>query len=120
MAKRLLDLLLRRETILIAFVVATILDACIDAITDGSWFRVCLAAVVFPTLAWYTYKRQLIITWTTIVLLLLIGSGYLYDSFSALAGAGSEPAAIHIFKIVAGIYLTWGALVLHRERHLFI
>lgn len=121
MGKRLLEIILRRETILIAFVVATIADAVLDAVADrGGWFRVCLSVFAFPTLAWFTYKRQLIVTWATILLLLLIGSGYLYDSFTALAGPATAPFAVHLFKIAAGIYLTWGALVLHRERHLVI
>lgn len=112
-----IEFILKRETILVAFVVASVSTAFIDAMGDESWVRFVLALVVFPTLAWFTHKKQLFVTWTTILLLIFIGSGYLYDSFSRFAGESSGSLALDLFKVIAGIYLTWGALIIHRERH---
>ena len=114
---RAIEFVLRRETILVACVVASVTTTLLDAIGGASWMRFVLALFVFPVLAWFTHKKQLFVTWTTILLLLYIGSGYLYDGFSRLGGDGTGPLVLDLFKGVAGVYLTWGALIIHRERH---
>lgn len=115
--KLIIEFIMRREAILVAFVVAAVTTAYVDSVSEESWLRFGLAIFAFPVLAWFTHKRQLFVTWTTILLLLLIGSGYLYDSFSGLAGQGTGSWLVDFIKVSAGVYLTWGALIIHRERH---
>ncbi len=114
---KIIQFLMRRETILAIFVLTSVTTAFFDTANDDTWLRAVLAVVVFPVLAWLTHKRSLIPTWTTVLLMLLVGSGYLYDSFNNLAGPGEGTLSVDLIRIVAGVYLTWGALILHRERH---
>lgn len=115
-----LRLFARRETILLTFVVATICTA-IGGIAEGvtdAWFTGIGSVVVFGLLAWFTHQRQLLATWCTVLVLIVVGSGHLYDSFLALTGPEVTSFPMLILKGVVGIYLTWGALLIHRERHI--
>ncbi len=111
---------LRRETILAAFVLSGLVTAIIDGMRVGTqevWITGLVTIVTFSLLAWFTHQRRLLATWATILVLIVTGSGYLYDSFNSLAHASEGMVLVDIFKVVAGIYLTWGALIIHRERH---
>ncbi len=112
-------LILRRETILVAFVLSSVVSAVTadyGSEADGTILPL-LSLGVFPVLAWFTHKRALLATWCTVLLLLMTGSGFLYDAFLDLA-KGSNPSVIYsLFRIMLGVYLTWGAVILHRERH---
>ncbi|MGL1861144.1 MAG: hypothetical protein OCC46_01320 [Pseudodesulfovibrio sp.] len=111
---------LRRETILAAFVLSGLVTAIIDGMRVGTqevWITGLVTVVTFSLLAWFTHQRRLLATWATILVLIVTGSGYLYDSFTSLTHASEGMVLVDIFKVVAGIYLTWGALIIHRERH---
>lgn len=113
--ERLYSLLVRRECILVLFV----LSALLNALTGSSDARVPVAGLIFfPLLAWFAYKRKIVAIWTTVLLLLFIGSGFLYDSVSVFADEGVSFSLLLALKLVLGVFLTWGALILHRERHL--
>ncbi|MDC0336457.1 hypothetical protein OAN24_06160 [Pseudodesulfovibrio sp.] len=112
--------ILRRESILVAFVGSGIVSAIIDGVrigTQDAWLFGALTVVVFGLLAWFTHQRYLLATWSTILVLLTTGAGYVYDSFNSLTHASESMLIVDLFKITAGIYLTWGALIIHRERH---
>lgn len=113
--------LLRRETILVIFVLATLVVGVMDGISGGSresWTFGIATILVYGTLAWFTHKRQSLATWVTILVLIVTGSGYLYDGVVALT-QGSDVSLLGMgSKALVGIYLTWGALIIYRERHL--
>jgi len=113
--------LLRRETILVVFVLAALVIGVMDGMAGGSresWTFGIATILVYATLAWFTHKRQSIATWATVLVLLVTGSGYLYDGFVALTQNSEANMLGMVCKAVVGIYLTWGALIIHRERHL--
>lgn len=115
-----LRLFTRRETILLAFVIVTVCTAVGDIMAGvpDAWLTGISAVVVFGLLAWFTHQRQLLATWCTVLMLIVVGSGHLYDSFVAFNGSGDASIGLLILKGIAGIYLTWGALIIHRERHI--
>jgi len=112
-------LMLRRETILAAFVLSAIFSTLNTdfSATGEQYIMPLLSLVVFPLLAWFTHKRALLATWCTVLLLIMSGSGLLYDAFVNIAKSGNPDYLASLFRIVFGTYLTWGALILHRERH---
>lgn len=116
-----LPFLLKREVILAIFVLMTLVVGISDGAAGGSresWTVGILTILVYSTLAWFTHKRRLIATWATVAVLIVTGSGYLYDGFVGLV-QGSDASFITLLgKALVGIYLTWGALLIHRERHL--
>lgn len=117
--QQLYSFLLRRNTVLIVMVVAAVVTGLADAISLGTgrgWFNAAVVIFVFSALAWFTYTKQPVATWTTVVLLLIKGTDLLYDAVLGVTGANPESAAVLIAKGLAGIYLTWGALVVHRDR----
>lgn len=112
---------LRRETILAVFVVAILISGLfgeLKAGTENGWLTGILPVAIAATLAFFTYKRQLLATWATILVLIITGSGYLHDSFTGLTSDAEGDFFSLAVKALAGIYLTWGALIIHRERHL--
>ena len=114
-----LKILVRRETILVVFVLSAVVSTAAEdfgAIQENSILPL-LSLAVFPVLAWFTHKRALLATWCTILLLLVVGSGFLYDAFLDLAKAQEPAVLLSLLRMVLGVYLTWGALILHRERH---
>lgn len=118
--QRLFSFLLRRNTVLIVMVVAAVVTGLADGFSQGTgrgWFNAAVVIFVFSALAWFTYTKQPVATWTTVVLLLIKGSDLLYDAVLGVTGANPEPVGVLIAKGVAGIYLTWGALVVHRDRY---
>ena len=113
--------LLRREVILAIFVLSTVVVGLSDGASGGSresWTVGILTILVYSTLAWFTHQRWLIATWATILVLLATGSGYLYDGFVGLTHDSEAGFLTLIVKALVGIYLSWGALIIHRERHL--
>lgn len=114
-----LSFIMRRETILSVFVVSAILSTLLgeSGAHQSTTLLTVMALVVFPLLAWFTHKRQLLATWCTILVLIMYGSGFLHDSFVSLTDDNEANILVLILKGLAGIYLTWGALILHRERH---
>lgn len=118
--RKILDLLMRRESVLVAFVFSAIAASLMTdygADKDNTILTI-LSLVTFPLLAWFTHKRLLLATWCTVLLLLISGSGLLYDGFTDLTQSASPAYGLFIGRILLGIYLTWGALIIHRERHL--
>jgi len=116
----LMEFFLRRTTILALFVITALLGALSAPAgqeAHGALYGI-LACIVLPLLAWFTYKRQLLATWCTVVLLLINGSGLLYDSILGVTGRMDISFLMIGIKGLAGIYLTWGALVIHRQRHI--
>ena len=116
----LLNFFLDRRTILAAFVLSAFLTGLASSLAgaEDAWSLAGISAVVFAVLAWFTWQQQVLATWATILILLVNGSGFLYDGLTVLFGhRGGHPALIPV-QIVAGAYLTWGALVLHRERRI--
>ena len=116
----LLNFFLDRRTILAAFVLSPLLSGVSGSMTGGAggWSLVEISIPVFAVLAWFTWQQQVLATWATILILLVNGSGFLYDGLTVLFGhRGGHPALIPV-QVVAGAYLTWGALVLHRERRI--
>lgn len=111
---RVFNILRQRNIILLMFVITGISSSL--GFPVDTWDYSQLGVIVFPIIAWFAYKRQSLAMTATILLLLIMGSGFLYDGFLALVGKGDEFGWIHLVKSVTGIYLTWGALVLHRER----
>lgn len=113
-------LILRRETILAAFVLSAIVTTLNTDFSSTGENRILplLSLAVFPLLAWFTHKRALLATWCTVLLLLMTGSGFLYDAFVNLAKSDDPAVVSSLLRIIFGTYLTWGALLLHRERHL--
>ncbi|QGY39774.1 hypothetical protein GM415_06445 [Pseudodesulfovibrio cashew] len=114
------DILLKRDTVLLAFVVtgiANTLATDFGASSEKTLLSV-LSVIAFPLVAWFAHKRQLLAIWCTVLLLIVTGSGFLYDAFSGLKQGADVSYAVMLLKTVAGIYLTWGALLLHRERHI--
>lgn len=115
---RLLELVLRRESVLVVFVVTAVAKTLFTEFAAAGEGRLLsiLSLIIFPVLAWFAHKGFLLATWCTILLLIMTGSGLLFDAFNALQANG-EGYPLLLFKCVVGIYLTWGALVLHRKRH---
>ncbi len=111
---------LSRKAILAAFVLSALVSGLTGAVAgaENSWSLAGLSVAVFAVLAYFTYQRQILATWTTILVLLVNGSGFLYDGLTVLVGNREGPWAFVPVQIVVGVYLTWGALVLHRERHI--
>ena len=85
--------------------------------TGEEYILPVLSLLIFPMLAWFTHKHALLATWCTVLLLIMTGSGFLYDAFVNLAKSGDPDFLPSLFRIVFGTYLTWGALIIHRERH---
>lgn len=112
-------LILRRETILVAFVLSAIVTTVNTdfSATGEEYILPVLSLLIFPMLAWFTHKHALLATWCTVLLLIMTGSGFLYDAFVNLAKSGDPDFLPSLFRIVFGTYLTWGALIIHRERH---
>lgn len=112
-------LLLHRITILIVMVLTAIIMALTDGFaqnTGEGWFGAGLTIFVFTALAWFTYEKKPIATWMTVLVLLFKGSDLLYDCMVEVAGEMHSSFFVLILKGLAGIYLTWGALVIHRHR----
>lgn len=117
----LLNLMLRRETVLVVFLIVALitgLATAMHAATGGAWAVFLLSMVVYGVLAWFTRERQTLASWALIIILLVKGSGLLLAAFSAFRDASADPALVSVLKGMAGVYLTWGALVLHRERRI--
>lgn len=111
--------LMRRETVLSVFVFTTVVSTLLSdfgVAGENTWIKL-LSVVVFPLLAWFTHKRYLLATWCTILLLIVTGTEYIYEGFMTLRHGMDESFAMLIIKTLVGIYLTWGALLIHRERH---
>lgn len=118
---RVLEIMLRRNTVLVVMVIAGVVFGLLDAFAEGSgqgWFSAAVIIFVFSALAWFTYDQQPVATWTTILVLLIKGSDLLYDCILGFAGKMDGSLVMFLLKGLAGIYLTWGALVVHRERPL--
>jgi len=114
-----IKLILRRETVLTVFVLSAVVSTAVtdfDASGENTVLPL-LSLVVFPVLAWFTHKRALLATWCTVLLLIMTGSGFIYDAFIDLMKSDEPSVFLSLFSITFGIYLTWGALLLHRERH---
>jgi len=112
--------IMRRETVLVAFLLSAVVNTFLSGsstLTSGV-LDTEISVAVFGLLAWFTYKKRLLATWTTILILLVYGSGFLYDGFNVLIGKTDGDFVVNLVKIMVGIYLTWGALIIHRERHL--
>ncbi len=110
----------RRETILTVFVCMAVIMGVAHGIVGGSWegwLFGLLTILVYSALAWFTYQRQALPTWVMIGVLIITGTGYFYDSLVALMHGSNEGILLLLGKAAVGIYLTWGALILHRERH---
>jgi len=121
MIGRMLATLARRDLILCAFVLSAPLGGLVDALrgAEGPWALAGLSAAVFLALAWLTRQGRSLATLATVLLLILKGSGFLYDGLSGLFGRESLlPTPLLPVLVVAGAYLTWGALVLHREQRI--
>ena len=121
MIGRMLATLARRDLILVAFVLSAGLGGLVDALkgADGPWGLAGLSALVFLALAWLTRQGKPLATMVTVILLLLKGSSFLYDGLSGLFGQETLlPTALLPLLAAAGAYLTWGALVLHREQRI--
>ena len=112
--------LMGRKAILAAFVLSAFLTGLASSLAGApdAWPLAWISAVVFAVLSWFTWQHQLLATWATILVLLVNGSGFLYDGLTVLFGNREGHPALIPVQIVAGAYLTWGALVLHRERHI--
>lgn len=114
-----IKLILRRETVLTVFVLSAVVSTAVtdfDASAENTVLPL-LSLVVFPVLAWFTHKRGLLATWCTVLLLIMTGSGFIYDAFTDLMKSDEPSVFLSLFSIILGMYLTWGALLLHRERH---
>ncbi|MEF2229849.1 MAG: hypothetical protein V3571_02890 [Pseudodesulfovibrio sp.] len=121
MIGRLLANMARRDMILVAFVLSAPLSGLVDALkgAEGPWRLAALSVAVFLALAWLTRQGRRLATLATVLLLLLEGSGFLYDGLSGLFGQDARlPGALLPLLVAAGAYLTWGALVLHREQRI--
>lgn len=115
----LLTFLLRRNTVLMIMVAAAVITGLADGFarnTGEAWFSTAVIIFVFSALAWFTYTEQPVATWTTVLVLLLKSSDLLYDAALGLAGRVPEGVFIIFAKGLAGAYLGWGALVVHRNR----
>lgn len=99
------------------FVAVTAINSIVLALAQGTrdgWVTAGLALLVFPILAYYAYRRHLLITWVTIVLMLLYGAGFVHDGVSALLGGGGSVAAV--VRLAAGGALAWSGLVIFQTR----
>jgi len=116
---RFLHWLLNRRVILVGFVVITTLNtlASFWAGVPAETLAVNVFAVpVYGALAWYAYKRQPVATWMLIVVLILNGSGYLYDGLTNLIALQDGSTIANLLRVVAGMFLSWGMLVIYQER----
>lgn len=114
-----LSFFLRRNTVLMVMVAAAVITGLVDGFSRGTgeaWFSSAVIIFVFSALAWFTREEQPVATWTTVICLLLKGSDLLYDAFLGLTGRTEDSILILIAKGIAGAYLSWGALVVHRAR----
>ncbi|QJB55810.1 hypothetical protein [Pseudodesulfovibrio sp. zrk46] len=110
--------LFRREAFLLVFVAVAFAMGISDGIDGQGWGFGLLTIAVYTTLAWFTHQRRHIPTLMTILVLILTGSGYLYDSFTSLTMSADPNILLMIFKGTVGVYLTWGALIIHREHRI--
>jgi len=116
---RFLNLILRRETVLVVFVFSAVVTSLTTdfGAQEENKILPLLSLIIFPALAWFTHKRALLATWCTVLLLIMTGSGFLYDAFLNLTKSDDPAFLFSFFRILIGVYLSWGALILHRERH---
>jgi len=116
---RFLGPILRRDAILAAFVLSPLLNGAADALRGApDWPLAFGAAAVFAVLTWLTRQEWGLATWVSVVLLLFEGSNLLYDGLTGLLRGGALPLWSLPPLVLAGAYLTWGALVLHRHKRI--
>jgi len=116
---RFLGPILRRDAILIAFVLSPLLNGAADALGGRpDWPLAFGSAAVFAVLAWLTRQEWGLATWTSVVLLLVEGSNMLYEGLTGLLRDSTLPGWLLPPLVLAGAYLTWGALVLHRHKRI--
>jgi len=120
--KSLLRFLLRRETILIVFLLAKTVDTIITGMTVNSneaWGIGILAVLTYSVLAWFTYTRQTISTWVLAVVMLFEGIGPLSDSLKNLATSPMQAPVSDMLTLAISGYIVGGALVIFQGRRQF-
>ena len=111
-----LGLLFRREAALIVFMVATSVNNAIFAMKHDSmeaWVVPMMAFTTYAVLCFFTYKKQLLTTWATIVLLFYYGSGFAVDGVRGLG----DDLPVSLLRLAVGAYFVWGGSIIFRTRH---
>ncbi|WP_419786273.1 hypothetical protein [Pseudodesulfovibrio sp.] len=114
---RLLTPILHRDTILAAFVLSPLLNGAVAMLAGTpDWPFAWGSVAIFAVLAWLTRQGWGLASWATVLLLLYAGTNQLYYGLNGLVHKSQLPGWLLPILVVTGAYLTWGALVLHRQK----
>ena len=111
-----LGILFREETILILFVLMSVINIFLLADTVEQRTGYISAAVVYAALALMAWKRWSISIWAISLLVLLNGVSTLYKSLVGILGVVADPSML-LINLVVGGYFTYGGVVLFQGRH---
>ena len=112
----LLEILLRRKTVLIVFLVLKCLTATVNGLTLDSgeaWGLGILAVATYAVIAWFANQGRLVSIWAISIIMLFEGSGLLLFCLHTFSSA---PLLTLVGLVVTG-YLFLGALIVFSSRH---